>query len=531
MRGRHDPNLKGVREYSNLGKVSCNVEEEHIAAEQIFPLIRTELWYTPTIKHHCPRVALASSLRACSNKVTFDPSTQRRYARWFREVFIPRFVKLLDEEVDIEVDFEKWLLKYPEAYRMKLRQALSRDKRNFKGECDMRYEAFTKVELQFTDVPHDLKETPANETKERQICGPTDEKKCLANAFINKLEELASKYYKPYCGRANWIQICKDLEKIEAKYVNPIWGASDGSGFDMTQFPEMNELMNELILTAARHDAVKFSEEFDYEDLKEALQGSLTLKVGIDHGDLKYEAVGRASGDGWTTFGNTMLMISYWAFTFEEIAGIQDYDLKVKGDDVLFALNRHQLAQLKQAIPIVFTSRKDDHAHGLGQICKKVMYGDIEEMDFLSNEFFRTKEGNIRMTRIPARVIQTLSWSTRVPKTGRRKEAIRKELCFSKGACLEAWASGLPIFGVLAKKMKQLGVEGKASEWNQYSDADRVWHQNRDDYDAYMQYLQERYGMTPSEVKDIENRINKLSTLTGVLDAPALEKFYAPARS
>jgi len=504
------------------------VPEEHIAAEQIYPLIKTELWYTPTVKHHCPRTALASSLRACSNKVWFEKKMFSRYSKWFKEVFIPRFVKLLSNEVSIDVVLEKWLEKYPVAYRKKILAALHPDKRNFDGECRMQYEAFTKVEMQFTTVPHDLKDTPLNDTKERQICGPTDEKKALANAFINKLEEMASKYMPEYCGRANWLDICASIDKIEQRIFRPIWGASDGSGFDMTQYPECNQLMNDLILEAARQPNVHFQEPLSYEMLKEALDGSLELDVSVDHGDLKYKAVGRASGDGWTTFGNTMLMISYWQFTFEEIANIYDYGLKVKGDDVLFCLSDNRLLDLKQAIPQVFTDKKHLHEHGLGQICKMVNFGDIEDMDFLSNDFFRTSEGTIRMTRKPARVIQTLSWSTKLPQ-GKKKEEARKELCHSKGMCLQAWADGLPIFGALAESMIKLGKSGKLSEFDQYADLPRVWHKGRNDYDAYCRYLNDKFGITRQEIVDVESKIRKVKELGGILNLPCLEKLYNPA--
>jgi len=260
------------------------------------------------------------------------------------------------------------------------------------------------------------------------------------------------------------------------------------------------------------------------EKFLECIRRSLLLKVSVDHGDLKYEAVGRASGDGWTTFGNTMLMISYWMFTFN-IAGITNYYLKVKGDDVLFNLNRSEKDKLLDAVKIVFTDRKDEHCHGLGQICKKIDFGDLTDLDFLSNEFFLTDQGNYRMTRIPARVLQTISWSTKLPP-GKKREEYRMNLCHAKGMCLDAWANGLPIFGVLAKKMIELGKPGKLSDYNEYSDGSRVWHKGRDDYAAYLVYLNTRYGVSHKEVLEAEKAIKSVKTLSGVLDLPQLGKFY-----
>lgn len=527
--GVHPPKLRGKGDYAgDLRKVPCHHEnEEHIAADQIFPLIKTENWYTPTIKHHCPRTAVASSLRACSNKVGFDPKVFSKYKDWFRHVFIPKFMEYLDFEL-WDIDMTEWLSKYNEKYRENMHKSVDPNNITTCGMCNMEYEAFTKVEMQFTTVPHDYKDTPLNDTKERQICGPCNEKKVWANAFINKLEEVASKFCKEYCGRANWIQICQSLDEINNK-MKYLWGASDGSGFDMTQYPEMNELMNELLEKAANHPNVFWKEMLCKDRFIEMIRGSLLLQVSVDHGALKYEAVGRASGDGWTTFGNTMLMISYWQYTFH-LAGISDYGLKVKGDDVLFAVLPKDLKKLKTAIAIVFTDKKHEHKHGLGQICKKVNYGDITDLDFLSNEFFLTDKGNLRMTRIPARVIQTNSWSTKVPpsKNEERKLRYRQELCYSKGMCLKAWADGLPIFGALADKMIELGRKGKLSEFNQYADGDRQWYAGRDDYDAYLFYLENKYSITPTEVQEIEKQIRGVQSLSGVLHMPALEKFYTP---
>lgn len=530
--GRYPPKLRGKNEYGNLREVPCTACEGHVGAHQIFPVVVTEQLYTPTIKHHCPRVALASSLRACSNKVWYDEKVLTKFRIWFRTKYIPEFLAYVQEEPEVVINMESWLDKFSLNYRDKIRRAMDRDRRHFAGEVDMQYEAFTKVELQFTTVPHDLKDTELNDTKERQICGPTDEKKALANAFINKMEEIASKHMDSYCGRANWIEICSSIDKIEEDIPEPVWGASDGSGFDMTQYPAMNELMNELLLAAAHLDNLRFDDPLNVASLKEVLEGSIILSVGIDHGDLKYEAVGRASGDGWTTFGNTMLMIAYWRYTFDEVAHVPRgcYRLKVKGDDVLFCLSKELLPQLKQAIPKVFTDRKNTHEHGLGQICKKVLYGDIEEMDFLSNEFFRNKAGKIRMTRIPARVIQTLSWTTRLPKNHRDKEIIRRELCYSKGECLKAWAGDLPIFGALANKMISLGKPGKWKDVNQYADGDRVWHKGKDDSKQYLLYLHDRYGITEREVAFVEHKIQTVNSLDGFLNLPCLEKFYNPAR-
>lgn len=129
--------------------VQCDKEEEHIAADQIFPLIYHEHFYTPTVKHHCPRVALASSLRACSNKVHFDRNMLAKFRVFFRTTIIPEFMAYMNKEL-VRVDFETWIKKYPESIKRKLREAIHPDRD--RHTVPMVYEAFTKVELQLTHL-------------------------------------------------------------------------------------------------------------------------------------------------------------------------------------------------------------------------------------------------------------------------------------------------------------------------------------------------------------------------------------------
>jgi len=503
-----------------LTKVPCDCNDK-VAAEQLFPVFLHENTRLPTVKHHCPRTVVASALRACSNQVDVDPNEFVKFEKWFRKVFIPEFISCLDQEV-LTVDMEEWLNegRYSIPYRENLRKGYryeNYDNRKYK------YDAFTKVELGFTQVPYDQKETELNDIKERQICGPSDQKKVAANAFINLLEGVAHRHLKYYCGRKNWPEICQAIENSIDNLPNMLFGAADGSGFDMSQLKVHNSLLNELLRAAAKHPNVTWNEPLTIEEFLRAIEQSLTLDVSMANGDFKYSAQGRASGDGWTTFGNTMLMSAYWKYTFDK-CGVHDYFLMVKGDDVLFGLNPNKKEYFDLAVSQVFTMNKHRHCHGLAQICKKILWGPIEDLDFLSNHFFWTESGRLRMTRIPARVFQSLPFTTKLYDS-KYKEVMRQELVYSKGDCLLAWGRGLPIWEALGTKMKQLGRPGKASEYNQYSDKARIW-QNRDDRRAYMHYLSVRYGVTNEDVLFAEEQIRGIKALSGSVYLEFLDKFY-----
>lgn len=513
---------KQIEEYIEA-EVPCE-KTDNIGARQIFPLLKHPHWRTPTIKHGCIRTDLAATLRACSNKVTPDEKIFKSYAKWFEDVFQKEFLSFLDNE-EVTVDLNKWLDKQP--YTSRYKEKLLR---NFQparwtpGDSKLKYTSFTKCEMQHTTTIHDLKETELNDVKERKICAPTDEKKAMANAFINKLEEIADRYLDSYCGRCDWMQIAKKVENAMLRIRHIIFCAADGSGFDMSQLIQHNTLMNNLIKKCARHNNVVFNEPLTPDLVDRALDSSLVLSVSASNGDIQYEAQGRASGDGWTTFANTMLMISYYRFVlYQANIDPEHYFLLVKGDDVLLAMSECYKDVFERMHSRYFTSKKHVHSHGLGQICTEIKWGPLQEMDFLSNHFFFTGKDRVRITRIPARVFQTISWSTQLKSDGKMYKN-QKELCFSKGMSLLSWAQGLPIFEKLGKKMVQLGVKG-ISDFNYYTEKCRQWHP-RNDYDAYCSYLNQKYALTMKDVKDIEAKIDAIHSLSGVVNIPQLDLFY-----
>jgi hypothetical protein len=502
----------------------CDKAENHPCATQIFKIFKHPRVRYPIGKHGCWCTRMAACRRACSNNVGPDPKVAERFTTWFRQIKIPEFLKAMDKDLHV-VDMEEWLKKYPEAYRANIRKAAEYENMT---EDTSQFTSFPKVnELQFNDVDESERFTSKNEVKERQINCPPDEKKFAANAFINILEGIAHKHIPSYCGRKNWIEICSDLEGGIEKLNHPIFGAADGKGFDMTQLTWQQKLTNELIKACALHPNVTWNEPLTVDFLLRALSESLKLKVASEK-DIYYEVEGRASGDGWTTFCNTILMSSYWEFTFAEFGFTKDdYYLTVKGDDVLFAIEESRYLEFNKFWPTMFAVDKAKQDHGLGQICKTIVFGPIEAMDFLSNHFFYNEKGGLRMTRIPSRVIQTSSWSTKVPlgMKGHKLEAVCRELCYSKGMCLLSWAMGLPIFEELGKAMVRVGRPGSYVDVNVHVDTYRIWH-NALDREAYLLYLSNRYGMTRKDVHNIESQLKSANSIDGVLDIPEFDLLY-----
>jgi len=518
-----DHQFKGKREFANLQRLVCD-KDGHIGARQVFCLLYYPLYQTPTIKHHCPRTALAASIRSCSNSVYEDKAIFSVFTDWWKETYKPYLLSKYLQE-DYHVSFEGWLERpaYDSKYKEKMRKAANPANMDV-GKVSCIYEAFAKIEMQFTSVTHDDKNKAINDVKERQICGPIDRKKVAANAFINIVEEMAHKYNKYYCGRKNWMEICQDFELATVDIPNIIWMAADGSGFDMTQRPMHNAIINDFYFTLLDSSHVTMDACFDKNEIKQILRDSLVAKVSVDRGALTYRNNVRQSGDGWTTEMNTELMVSYWKFTMY-LAEVPEHQfcLRVKGDDVLIGMNQKYRPAVERVVKILFADNKNKQRKGLGQICKKLEWGCITQLDFLSCHFFYTDQARLRMTRIPERVFQTTSYSTKLLKTD--GDDVAQQLCYAKGHSLLAWSKGLPIFEKLGRKMIALGKAGPRTDYNYYSDYGRVWAP-RDDYMAYCFYLQCRYGITLEHVKAIERKIDSISSRSGLVEIPELQLFF-----
>jgi len=550
--GLTPPNFKLSGPYaSGLQNCVCDVPEGHIGAVQIFPLLKYDGYTTPTVKHHCPKTAAAASLRACSNKVEPDEKFFSEYTEYFNGEYTDILLGCLDLSGEVGVCFETWLSKdgFDEGYRKKMRQATHHDylDLNLNGT----YDAFAKIEMQYTSVPHAYKETAMNEVKERQICGPKDQKKWYANPFIYFMEGVAHEHFKDYCGRKNWEQICADIHENTQHIPNIIYGAADGSGFDMTQLIVHNQNLHKLLKRMAAHKNVVFRGDLSKEKVQEALDCSLKLNVSVDFGNLKYTAQGRASGDGWTTFGNTVLMISYWKYCFKK-AGIKTYFLRVKGDDVIFAFDRDYLDVFNKAVAECFTTSKEAQAHGLGQICKTIKFGSLWEIDFLSACFGKNEDGTPFMMRMMERLVQTLSWSAKMLKGYSQQYALlmrqkwidskgtdvesrffyailmdrARQLIYDKGMCMLAYGAQMPIVRELALKLIQLGRPGKFREFDKHSDGARKQQPKEGAYESGLKLLELKYGICRNQVAFIIKQIDSITGLTGTIHIPAFAQLY-----
>lgn len=499
----------------------CDIKEGDVAAMQIFPIMKHLEYRIPTIKHHCPCTEAAAARRNCSNQVSADPGMVDELRLYAKNIFFPKLLQDISGQV-VKVSLKDYINKFEPNRRNRLLK-LSESYENWDDNKIDIMGGFAKIEMQFTKTLWYQLHDKENDVKERMIVSPDDLKKIWANAFINAVELLLGKCCSWYSGADNWPELASKLQEMDCR--GGVWVAADGSGFDMTQYAWANQLMNDIFLQIFDSHEVEHDLKIEKTMVRKCLEASLLLDVKTNV--VSYKVEGRASGDGWTSCGNTILNALYWHFTAYRV-GVELRGSKFKSDDSLQLLADSDIERWKASVDQVFTHKKDKHTHGLGQICKMMIFGTIEEVEYLSCHFFYQK-GKLRVVRIPARVVQTNSFSTKVPLNAsyKTKEKYRKALLYSKGKCLEAWGGDLPIWRVLCKKMIELGkFDSRIRDYDVYADGPRVWHAKTSDHEDYYRYLERRFGLTVTEVRRIEKALSTITTMNGSINIPELDKLY-----
>jgi len=516
-----DWDIRGLNGEQAAHKLGCD-KGDCIMGGQVGPIIRGSNLRTPTIIHPCKQTKMAAAIRACSNKLSPDPDMFNRWSNYFEKT-INEILNFIELEGGLDVDIDAWVTKYPERYQEIMRAEM--DKPEFLFRHEYLYDAFPKVELQYTTIFHDEKDLPFNTVKERQICGPNAQKKIAANAFIYALEGLCHRNMKGYCGRKDWPAICGTIDFERMLIEDPVDGFGDMSGCDMSIKQCYNERCTKGMTRVLNEGSVNLDIRISKKDIVDAFTESHILKVNVDRGSVQYMVDGRASGDGWTAFMNTLVVRSLFNFMFDDLKIPQDQRaLLAKSDDTAVTIARKYKELFDSNLYRYFSKANNLESHGLGFILKFWKWGTMEDGDFLSNMFFNTGYHQTRMVRIPDRVFQTTPWSTKVKPGMKDLLSSCQELCYSKGCCMLAWAKGLPIFEAYAVKLMELGKPGELSDYNKWSDGGRVWH-DADDYSACSSWMNYRFGITAEDIEEIELAIASIEHIYQEVEIPCLDKF------
>jgi len=448
--------------------------------------------------------------------------------------------KFIDQLGGMRVSVEDWANTYPLKYREEIYRELEKPHRQMSNFGV--YDSFPKTELQFTTVSHDDKGTILNDVKERQISAPSMGKKIAAGSFTKALETVMALRGKGYGGPDNWPKIASWVDAMKNQLRSARAGEADYSACDMSLDAEFSEVLAQAMkIITLDNNSIIWDAGISPELCCQAYDDSIHMKVNVARGEVTYDAEGRASGDSWTTLGNGWINSSFWRFIASENGFNSDVDgvkpgtkplaVKCKGDDTFLMLEEAHQKLFEAIASTYFAPSKTAQCAGLGVICRSFKWGSIDEISFLSNRFFQRSNGTYRMVRIPARVFESMPWTTKCVPTNRKWVDLVPQLAYSKGECLLAWGRGLPIFDKLARVYMQIGSKpdiGTITDYNPYSDTDRVWDQATDgneDREACLNWMFDQFGITESEVQELEHIIDCMGTWD-TISHPAIEKFF-----
>jgi len=520
-------------EYTIL-KLPCKAGNK-ILAGQVGPWLHGYKKMIPTVKHNCIRTNLAAVYRATGNLVMPEERKFDEFERFF-DGFIDLIDGFVTESGGVVLDIDDWLKHYPLKYRENIKRSVKKMGDYKKGLYNT-VQAFTKTELQISEVEEEYIDTELNTVKERCIFPPDDVKKLITGPIMWYLESVLSKYWKPYCGSKNWDEICKFLDYFIPLFKNLMGMEGDFSQYDSTNTVRMLKMFTKLIKKIVRNPLIVWKDPLNPELVVQAVKESEEIIIQILRGEIEARVPTRASGDTWTTLANTICSIIAWLFVGWKSGlnpygdgyrkGYKPFVLLAKGDDVLGMLDEEVKRVLQENVALYFASNNKRQNHGLGLIVKMVHIQPIQYCTYLSNCFFRRRDGSLRMIRKPDRCFQTLPFTTKVTPDIKNYGRVSLEILWSKGMCLRSWASNLPIFDVIARKMIQLGKPTDIIYENEFSDPYRVFTDIRDsDYEDCVEWFYERFGLTREEINQIETAILHIKHPLEEVFLPQLDKLY-----
>jgi hypothetical protein len=278
-------------------------------------------------------------------------------------------------------------------------------------------------------------------------------------------------------------------------------------------------------------------------------------------------AVGRASGDGWTTVANSWLSECYYSYVCYRADIPEDrWDGLFAGDDVLMNMTEHYRVRFQEEFDLCFAIRNEDIEFGIGQVCKDPKWGDIEDVSFKSCWMYRTKYG-IAISRNLARFFKSEPFSAKVDQSlfdrvDRLREQIaaslivpknlftkllkaegelhqaKMALFYAKLMCAKAWTHDdeggvLPIVGTYVDHMLSLLPQEltdkikthRLATHKEYADHGRITS-CKVDREAFLGFLSHRCNTTIEALFAIDTQIQEIDGIHEVREISELKAFY-----
>jgi hypothetical protein len=261
--------------------------------------------------------------------------------------------------------------------------------------------------------------------KNRAIANIKDDIKYIMGPVCWELEQLFTKYFPGYCGNKSGT----DLEDyLSSAYENGfnVSMQGDGSGFDLSQHPEIRELDKYIYNKLIERHKIWHVDEKDFKFVTNVDCRQILPEIIVNNRKMvPFTSIipGTVfSGSSDTTLMNTIRMACYNHFTlYKAKMEMNEYELLAKGDDFMVLTDASSTGKIKKSYEELWSAKPKDKSYesnykrkGLGQILKFIKIGDFSTIDFCSNAIIQYNyDGKVRfrVMRRPERMIELAHYS------------------------------------------------------------------------------------------------------------------------
>lgn len=321
------------------------------------------------------------------------------------------------------------------------------------------YEAICKVEVQEADG------------KPRMVCAIPDKVKFVMGPVCWALEEIFSKKLKGYCGNKNLSQMEDMINNyITLGFTKVVEG--DGSAFDNSQ--------DYLLKGIDRYVYKRIRDKIHH--VKRELYDEITQRpykiMDINYIDnvkkktqtiMTYAVLGTVfSGDADTTLMNTTRMALYNIYVNHK-AGLKydiDYVVYSKGDDFTVMYKPYITnKQIEELYYNYFLTKpkgeyefNDNRKFGIGQICKFLEIGGVDNIHFCSLRSWIKDDltGHIALTRNPQKLYTLAKYSRKIKTLTGMPYA---QYLLDQAIALRVAYKGIDIFEIMANIYEKRAME------------------------------------------------------------------------
>jgi hypothetical protein len=488
-------------EYENF-ICGCDTNAKYMASLVTNPI------NTPYLYNACAKNNFSAVRRLLANYVKPDQEILKKFKIYVQKIIKQEIRPMLH---DFDYDHVKWfnhltLAKQEEVITyFNHKENRKYDRMTIPDKVSSEYTNFVKTEKQaFKDKCNSVI-CKCEKPKTRCICSPNAYLKYVMGPVCLQLEAIFKNNFKSYKVPKTYGETEQELDKLEAqgyKYTLQ----SDGKGFDNTQYQEIKDIVDKEIYKIILNNIHHVPKEHFEQAVLQADWRTIIIKY-IEGKEMK--SIGKVkirgktfSGSMDTTLMNTIRMGLYHRYFIEEYLKITEYEIWVKGDDLVIFFKELPKDLENKYFQLFLKYGEKQTIHGLGQIAKFLKIGDFEDFDFCSTHAFKTDAG-YKITRQFDKIFDNDVWSR---KAAFKNNGEVNEIMAAIELGASKWTKGSKLMSTFYRALKERNTDPTVKSQTKIGKNKLYFKEERET--PYMFHnIQEQYW---EDIKNIERTSDRI---------------------